>query len=121
MELQGEAKLLRIFLGESDKVGRAPLHDVILREARAAGLAGATAWRGTGGFGASSRMRTAGVLDLSGDLPLVIEITDQEEKIDRFLPKLRELFETSRGGGLVTMEKVQVIHYLPGAGAPPKP
>ncbi len=114
MELKGEAKLLRIFLGESDKIGHAPLHEVIVREARAAGLAGATAWRGMLGFGASSRVRTAKILDLSTDLPLIVEIVDQEEKIDQFLPKIHDLFEESRCGGLITLEKVQIIRYVPG-------
>ena len=114
MELKGEAKLLRIFLGEADKILHAPLHEVIVREARAAGLAGATAWRGMLGFGAASRVRTSKILDLSTDLPLIVEIVDQEEKIDRFLPKLHDLFEESGCGGLITLEKVQIIRYVPG-------
>lgn len=117
MELKGEAKLLRIFLGESDKVGHAPLHEVIVREARTAGLAGATAWRGMLGFGATSRVRTAKILDLSTDLPLIVEIVDQEEKIDGFLPKLHDLFEASGCGGLITLEKVQIIRYTKGQNA----
>lgn len=114
MELKGEAKLLRIFLGESDKYRHSPLHEVIVREARSAGLAGATAWRGCLGFGATSRMRTSKILDLSGDLSLIVEIVDTEEKIDRFLPKLHDLFEESGCGGLITLEKVQIIRYLHG-------
>lgn len=121
MELKGEAKLLRIFLGESDKIGHAPLHEIIVKEARAAGLAGATAYRGMLGFGATSRVRTARILDLSGDLPLIIEIVDREDKIDAFLPRIHDLFETSGGGGLVTLEKVQIIRYLPASGAKTPP
>lgn len=114
MELKGEAKLLRMFLGESDKAGHAPLHEAIVHEARRAGLAGATVWRGVLGYGATSRIRTAKILDLSTDLPVVIEIVDDEAKIDRFLPLLHELFEQAGSGGLITMEKVQIIRYVPG-------
>jgi len=114
MELKGEAKLLRIFIGESDKLRHIPLYEVIVREAKAAGLAGATAWKGVMGFGPSSRIRTAKILDLSGDLPLIVEINDTEEKINAFLPKLHDIFEQSQSGGLITMEKVQVIRYTHG-------
>jgi PII-like signaling protein len=114
MELKGESKRLRIFIGESDKVHHLPLYEVIVREAQAAGLAGATAWKGVMGFGPSSVIRTAKILDLSGDLPMVIEINDAAEKINAFLPKLQELFEQAKSGGLVTMEKVQVIRYSHG-------
>ena len=114
MQAQSDAKLLRIFIGESDKVQHLPLHEVIVREARAAGLAGATAWRGLMGFGPSSRIRTAKLLDLSVDLPVVIEITDEEAKITAFLPVLDRLLEESGGGGLVTMEKVQILRYMHG-------
>ena len=114
MELKGEAKLLRIFIGESDKLRHVPLYEVLVRETKAAGLAGATAWKGVMGFGPSSRIRTAKILDLSGDLPLIVEINDTEEKINAFLPKLHEIFEQSQCGGLITMEKVQVIRYTHG-------
>jgi len=111
MELTGEAKLLRIFIGESDKIKHSPLYDVIVREAKAAGLAGATVWRGVMSYGQNSRIRTAKILDLSADLPMIIEITDREERINAFLPKLDALFEESACGGLVTIEKVQIIAY----------
>jgi PII-like signaling protein len=114
MELKGEAKLLRIFLGESDKLHHAPLYEAIVKEAKLLGLAGATAWRGILAFGPTSRIRTAKILDLSSDLPMIVEITDEEEKINAFLPKLHEMFESAQCGGLITMEKVQVIKYLHG-------
>lgn len=114
VELTGEAKLLRIFLGEDDRVGHSALHEVIVKEARAAGLAGATVWKGILGFGATSRVRTASILDLSSDLPVIVEIVDQEQKIDTFLPKLHALFERADSGGLVTIEKVQILRYLHG-------
>lgn len=114
MELKGEAKLLRIFIGESDKVAHIPLYEAIVREARKAGLAGATAWRGILAYGPSSRIKTAKILDLSGDMPVIIEITDEESKINSFLPKLHDLIESANSGGLVTVEKVQIIKYLHG-------
>lgn len=112
MEPKGEAKLLRIFIGESDKLRHKPLHEVIVLAAKTAGLAGATAWRGMLGFGPSTRIRTAKILDLSSDLPVVIEITDEEAKINAFLPHLHALFEEAGSGGLVTMEKVQIVRYM---------
>lgn len=114
MELKAEAKLLRIFLGEADKMKHTALYEVIVKEARNFGLAGATVWRGIEGFGPTSRIRTARILDLSTDLPVIVEITDEEEKINRFLPVLHELFESTQSGGLITMENVQVIKYLHG-------
>ena len=114
MELQGEAKLLRIFIGESDKVHHLPLYEVIVREAKTSGLAGATAWRGILAYGPTSRIKTSKILDLSSDMPVIIEITDAEEKINAFLPVLHALFEKANCGGLVTMEKVQIIKYLHG-------
>ncbi|MBD3240874.1 MAG: DUF190 domain-containing protein, partial [Chitinivibrionales bacterium] len=111
MQIQGTAKLLRIFVGESDRVHHTPLHEAIVREARAAGMAGATAWRGMLSFGPTSRIRTSKVLDLSSDLPVIVEVVDTEEKIDAFVPRLTELFEQADSGGLVTMERVEVIQY----------
>jgi len=112
MDLKKESQLLRIFLGEADKVQHSALYDVIVREARRLGLAGATVWRGVMGFGPTSRIRTARILDLSTDLPIIVEIVDAEEKIDQFLPVLHDLFESAGCGGLVTVEKVTVIRYL---------
>ncbi len=107
MNLPAEAQLLRIFIGESDKVHGRPLYEAIVEDARRRGLAGATVLRGTLGFGANSRIHTAKVLRLSEDLPMVIEIVDTPEKIEQFLPDLDEMI----GEGLVTLEKVQVIAY----------
>ncbi len=112
MELNGTAKLLRVFFGEADKVRHVALHEVIVREARAAGLAGATVWRGSLGYGRTSRIRSAKVLDLSTDLPMILEIVDEESKIDAFLTTLHDLFEQAGCGGLVTLEKVEIIKYL---------
>lgn len=116
MELKAEAKLLRIFLGEADKVKHThtALYEVIVKEARKLGLAGATVWRGIMGFGPTSRIRTTRILDLSADLPIIVEIADEEEKINRFLPVLHDLFESAHSGGLITVEDVRVIKYLHG-------
>jgi PII-like signaling protein len=115
MELKKDAKLLRIFLGESDKVHHSALYDVIVREAHKRGLAGATVLRGVMGFGPTSHIRTDRILDLSADLPLIVEIADEEEKIKSFLPVLHDLFESAECGGLVTVEKVEVIRYAHGS------
>jgi len=115
MELNSEAKLLRIFLGEADKDRHTAMYEAIVKAAREQGLAGATVWRGIMGFGATSRIRTTRILDLSTDLPIIVEIADKEEKIDLFLPVLHDLFESAQCGGLVTVEKVKVIRYLHGS------
>ncbi len=114
MEITGQAVLLRIFIGESDKLGHLPLYEAIVKRARDAGLAGATVLKGVLGFGATARIRTHKILDLSSDLPLLVEIVDTEEKIRPFKLALSELFEQAGCGGLVTLENIRVIHYLPG-------
>ena len=107
MQIPHEAVLLRIFIGESDRWQHKPLYEAIVLKAREAHLAGATVLRGAMGFGKSSRLHTVKILQLSMDLPLVIEIVDSEEKIQAFLPTLNEMI----GAGLVTLEKVKVIEY----------
>ena len=99
--------LLRIFIGESDRWNHKPLYEAIVLKAREMHLGGATVLRGPMGFGKSSRMHTAKILRLSMDLPIVIEIVDSEEKIQAFLPALEEMMI----GGMVTLERVQVIEY----------
>jgi PII-like signaling protein len=110
MQIPHEAVLLRIFIGESDRWEHKPLYEAIVLKARELHLAGATVLRGPMGFGKSSRLHTAKILRLSMDLPLVIEIVDAEEKIQAFLPVLDKMM----GGGLLTLEKVQVINYRAG-------
>jgi PII-like signaling protein len=112
MQIPTEATLLRIFLGESDRWEHRPLYEAIVLKAREQHLAGATVLRGPMGFGKSSHLHTAKILRLSTDLPIVIEIVDSEEKIQTFLPAL----EAMLGGGLVTMEKIKVLHYRAAAG-----
>jgi PII-like signaling protein len=107
MEIPQDALLLRIFIGEADKWEHRPLHEAIVLKARHLHLGGATVLRGCAGFGKTSRLHTAKLLNLSTDLPLVIEIIDSEEKINAFLPELDKMIS----GGLVTLEKVKVLQY----------
>lgn len=112
MKLEGEGKLVRIFLGESDKLDHQPLYEVIVRTARERGLAGATVLRGVEGYGADSRViHTAKLLRLSEDLPIVVEIVDTEEKIKSFLPAVDQLIEKAHCGAMVTLEKAEIMRY----------
>ena len=117
MEISGQAVLLRIFIGESDKLGHLPLFEAIVKAARDAGLAGATVLKGVLGFGATARIRTTKILDLSADLSMVIEIVDEERKVADFQAQLSALFEEANCGGLVTLENIRVVHYVPEKGA----
>ncbi|MCS7236087.1 MAG: DUF190 domain-containing protein [Armatimonadetes bacterium] len=107
MKLSEEGLLLRVYVGESDRWHDRPLYEAIVLRAREMGLAGATVLRGLAGFGASSRIHTAKLLRLSEDLPVVVEIADEVDRIERFLPVLDEMITE----GLVTLEKVRVILY----------
>ena len=111
MELPKQGKLLRIFIGESDKHDGMPLYEWLVREARQQGLAGATVLRGLEGFGAHSRLHTAKILRLSADLPIVVEIVDAGDKIDAFLRST----DHAIGEGLATLEKVEVHFYRSGS------
>ena len=102
-----EGVLLRIFIGEDDHFHGEPLYEAIVKKARELNLAGATVFRGILGYGASSRLHAARILRLSTDLPIVIEIVDREEKIEKFLPYLDEMISD----GLVTIEKARVLMY----------
>ena len=110
----GEGKLLRIFIGESDRCDGQPLYEALVKKARALGLAGATVWRGIEGYGARSRIHTAKILRLSEDLPVILEIVDSEEKIRAALPELDAMIEAAGNGGLVTLEKAEIIKYTHG-------
>lgn len=107
VKLPENGKLLRIFIGEQDKWKGGPLHEAIIYLAKKEGMAGATAVKGFMGFGAKSHMHTTKLLRLSEDLPIIIEIVDSEEKINKFLPHLDEMVKE----GLITLEKAQVIMY----------
>jgi hypothetical protein len=105
--LTGEQVMVRIFFGESDRWKHQPLEVALIERLRREGFAGATAFRGSAGFGANSVIHTTHILDLSSDLPVVVEVVDTEEHIERLLPILDEMIDD----GLVTMEKVRVLRY----------
>lgn len=107
MKLPEDALLLRVFIGESDRHNGKPLYEQIVLKARELNLAGATVLRGIMGFGADSRIHTAKLLELSIDLPVVVEIVDTEENINKLLPFLDETVTE----GLVTLERMRVIAY----------
>jgi PII-like signaling protein len=107
MQVPRDAALLRIFVGENDKAGSLPLYEAIVLKARELHLAGATVLRGHVGFGASSHIHTTKILRLAQDLPVIVEIVDAQDKIEKFLPVLDGMMSS----GLVTMEKVQVLQY----------
>jgi hypothetical protein len=117
MNLPEDAQLLRIFIGESDRYEHRPLYEALVLKARELKLAGATVLRSPMGFGACSHLHTTKILRLSDDLPMIIEIVDTEEKINAFLPLLDHMM----GGGLVTIEKVRVIHYRDQSSRPHSP
>jgi uncharacterized protein len=107
MKIEGEGRLLRVFVGESDSWHGKPLYQAIVERLRQEGLAGTTVLRGIEGFGATSRLHTTRILQLSTDLPVVIEVVDSQERIDHIIP----ILDSMVGDGLVTLEKVHVITY----------
>jgi uncharacterized protein len=107
VRIEGQAKLVRIYIGETDRWHGQPLYMAILLKAREMGLAGGTVFRGIAGYGANSVIHTANILRLSEDLPVVIEIVDTDEKIQAFLPVLDEMVKE----GLIVMREVEVVKY----------
>ena len=103
----GEKVLMRIFIGESDRCGSIPLYEALVELFRKEGLAGATVLRGIAGFGAHSVYHTDRLLRLSTDLPVVVEIVDEQEKLDQLMPRIDQMMN----GGMITMEKASVIRY----------
>lgn len=117
--LDGDRSLVRIFAGESDHWGRQPLARALLDRLCAEGFAGATVIHGVAGFGASSVIHTASLVELSADLPVLIEIVEDEAHVERLLPILDEMLT---GGALVTVERVRVLEYaVRGSQRPPEP
>ena len=108
--LDGEGTLVRVFIGESDLWHHRPLALSLIERLRREGFSGATVFRGTAGFGARSVLHTAKILRLSEDLPVVIEIVESNDRVDRLLAILDEMMTE----GLVTMEKVRIVKYSPG-------
>jgi PII-like signaling protein len=107
MQLPHNAVLLRIFFGENDKFEKLPLYEAIVLKARETGLAGATVIRGNVGYGHSSHIHTTKILRLAQDLPVIVEIVDAQDKIEKFLP----LLDAMMSSGLITMENVRVLQY----------
>jgi len=103
----GENVLMRIFIGEGDKFGGRPLHEALVELLRKEGFHGATVLRGVAGFGAHSVYHTEKILRLSRDLPIIVEVVDTQENIDRVMPRLDEMIE----GGMITLEKIKVMRY----------
>ncbi len=108
MKIEGDARRVRIYIGESDQWHGRPLYTAIVERCRREGFAGATVLRGIEGFGAHSRIHTARILRLSEDLPVIVEIVDRPERIEQLLPILDEMVLE----GLVTVEDVHVLKYL---------
>ncbi len=104
---EGERTLMRVHIGESDKWQGGPLYQGLVELFRQEGLAGVTVLRGVGGYGSASRYHTEKILRLSQDLPMVLEVVEYSERVERILPRLDEMI----GGGLITLEKVRVILY----------
>ena len=111
MQLERDSQLLRIFIGELDKSHNRPLYEALVFAAKKQGIAGATVLRGILSYGASSHIHTAKLLDLSFDLPIVVEIIDTTEKIGGFLDTANKMIEDAGCGALITVEKAEVIHY----------
>ena len=106
-KLVGEQMLMRIFIGEGDRYEHKPLYEALVELLRDAGFVGATVLRGVCGFGANRVYHTQKLLDLSAHLPLVVEAVDSQEKINAIMPRIDKMM----AGGMITLEKVTVIHY----------
>jgi len=111
MELSRHSKLLRIFVGSIDKIGHQPLYEAIVFAALKEHLAGASVIKGVMSYGASTRVHTSKLIEVSGDLPIIIEIVDEEEKINSFVDIADKLMEQANCGGLITIEKAEVLYY----------
>lgn len=115
-KLIGEQVLMRIFIGESDRYEHKPLYEALVGLLRSEGFAGATVLRGVCGFGANRVYHTQKLLDLSADLPLVVEVVDTQEKINAIMPRIDGMM----GGGMITLEKATVIRYCNSVKSPPE-
>ena len=114
MKIKGQGKLLRIFIGELDKYNKEALFEVIIHKVKELGLAGCTIIRGIQGYGANSRyIHSAKLLRLSEDLPIVIEIVDNNERIEIAMKELDKIIDDANSGVLMTLETVQIVRYSP--------
>lgn len=114
MNISEKTGVLRIYVGDSDKINGKPLADKIVFDARKHGMAGATVFKGIMSFGSSHSIRTLKIFALSSDLPVVIEIVDNIEKLDEFVIRVNELLNQSKKGGLITFQEVSVLRYESG-------
>jgi PII-like signaling protein len=114
MKLSEKTGILKIYVGESDKINGRILFEEIVFEARNAGLAGATVFKGIMSYGASHSIHTMKIFALSNDLPVVIEIIDNIEKLDEFTNTVNKIMELSKRGGLVTFQELSVLRYEKG-------
>ncbi len=117
MEIKGEAKLLRIFISNTDNFKHTPLYETIVYAAKRYGMAGATVLKGTMGFGSSNIVRSAKFWELTEKLPLVVEIIDEADKIDKFTEKILPWFDKLRYGCMITVEKANIVLYKKGTKA----
>ena len=115
MEIKGEAKLLRIFISNTDKFKHTPLYEMVVFAAKRYGLAGATVLKGSMGFGSSSSVHSIKFWEITEKLPIVIEIVDESEKIEKFTEKILPWFEKLRYGCMITVEKANIVLYKQGA------
>lgn len=114
MEIKGSGKLLRVYIGENDRLKGEPLFEAIVKGLRQEGIAGATVLKGIEGYGAGSRViHTARLLRLSEDLPILIEVVDTEAKIGRAIELIEAMLQEAGCGSLMTLEKVDIIRYQP--------
>ena len=114
MEIKGEAKLLRIFISSTDKFRHTPLYEVIVFAAKRYGLAGATVLKGVMGFGASRSISSMKFFEISEKMPMVVEIIDESEKIEKFIEIILPYFEKIKNGCMITAEKASIILYKKG-------
>lgn len=114
MNIEGKAGIMKVYVGESDKVNGRPLYEEIVFAARNAGLAGASVFKGILSFGASHSVHTMKIFALSGDMPVLIEIVDTEKNLENFYPVLNKMMDESKKGGLITIQKLKVLRYRKG-------
>jgi PII-like signaling protein len=115
METKGEAQLLRIFISNTDKFKHKPLYEMVVFAAKRYGLAGATVLKGVMGYGSSSVVRSMKFWEITEKLPVVIEIIDESEKIEKFTQKILPWFEKLRYGCMITVEKANIVLYKQGS------
>ena len=114
MDFSENTGILKVYVGESDKVHNRQLYEEIVFDARKAGLAGATVYKGFMSFGASHSVHTMKIFALSADMPVLIEIIDTKDKLELFANQINELMELSKKGGLITYQDLKVLRYEKG-------